>query len=121
MENKWGFDFQKSVPSFSFLFFSSALLNLLLSGVCGRLEGERVVGRHIDGNSYRYREEPLPSQYEDESADVSSNSSSTSAMTTSTIDTSAWEPVTDWKDTLSRVINSHDIRIRVEIVIGPVG
>ena len=66
--------------------------------------------------------ELLPSQLQVGTAENLPNPPSTSAMTTSTTDTSAWVPVMDWKETISRILDSHklhNIRIRIEICTGP--
>jgi hypothetical protein len=83
----------------------------IFKSICGKLEGERAVGAPIQGKSYRWcRAEPLPLP----------NPPNTSAMTTSTTSTSAWVLVEDWKETISHVLNSPDIRIRIEVITRPV-
>jgi hypothetical protein len=102
------FIFKSQCPVFSFLLFRLADVS---SGICGKLEGERAVGAPIQGKSYRWcRAEPLPLP----------NPPNTSAMTTSTTSTSAWVLVEDWKETISHVLNSPDIRIRIEVITRPV-
>ena len=98
----------------SFLFFPLADL---FSGICGKLESERIVGASIRGSCKWCYVGPLPSQRPVESAVDLLNSPSTSAITT---DTPAWVPVADWRQAVLHVLHSQDIKIRITIVVPPV-
>jgi hypothetical protein len=107
------FIFKSQCPVFFFFPFAD-----IFSGICGRIEGEGIVGAPIQGRSCRWcRVAPLPSQHQVESDMDLPNPPFTA---TSTTDTSAWVPVEDWRETISHVLHSHDTKIRIEIITEPV-
>jgi hypothetical protein len=116
LAGEWDFDFQKSGSHFLFLF---SLVDFI-SGVCGKLEGERIVGALIEGRSWWFQTESLPFQHQVESAVDLPNPPSTSAIPTSTTDTPAWVPVEDWRKVISYLLPSQDIMIRIKIVTEPI-
>jgi hypothetical protein len=86
MENERDFYFQRRATVF---FFSLSPVDIS-SDVCGKLDGERIVGVPIQGRPAKWcRIEPLSSQSED------------------------WEAVQDWRDAILHVLHSQDTKIRI--------
>jgi len=77
-------------------FYSSRSPVDVFSDVCGKLDGESIVGAPIQGRPCKWcRIEPLPSRPE------------------------VWEPVRDWRDAIQYVLDSQDIKIRITIFTEP--
>jgi hypothetical protein len=75
-------------------FFSSLSPVDIFSDVCGKLDGESIVGAPIQGKPCKWCriEESLPSQPE------------------------VWVPIQDWRDAILHVLHSQDTKIRITIV-----
>jgi len=83
---------------------------LIFKDVCGKLEGERIVGASLQGKNCWWCHVELPGVGP---AMVSPNSSSPPSMTTSSTDTPAWEEVEDWKVPIQQAMDSPNAKIRI--------
>src|SRR6267142_2093621 len=92
--------------------FSFPLFNIL-SGVCGELEGESIVGASIQGDLFTWcHVEPLSSH---PGTVRPPNSGNRSVVTTSltTRKSSTCVPVKEWNDALRQALDSPNIKIRI--------
>jgi hypothetical protein len=128
-ENSRAFDNVWRTPKGVFIFKSQCLISSFLlipladifSGICGKLEGEHIVGAPIQGRTcwWRRHVEPLPSQHQVGSPVDLPNPPGTSAMTVYTTGTPVWVSVEDWRVAIFHVLDgtqhSQDIKIRITI------
>ncbi|KAI0285696.1 hypothetical protein BC826DRAFT_1178943 [Russula brevipes] len=85
---------------------------LIFKDVCGKLEGESIVGVSLQGKNCLWCHVELPG-VGPAMAMVSPNSSSPPSMTTSSTDTPAWEEVEDWKVPIQQAMDSPNVKIRI--------
>jgi hypothetical protein len=92
--------------------FSFPLYNFL-SGVCGELEGENIVGASIQGDHFTWcHVEPLSSHSGTAHLPSSGNRSAVTASLT-TRKSSTCVPVKEWNDALRQALHSPNIKIRI--------
>ena len=97
-------------------FFSPFSLPDILPDVCGRLEGESIVGAAIEGipNVWCFEELPLsPASHPAPLSPVRFLPSKLLVMTATQITSAEGVLIRDWREPIRRMLQSRDVNIRI--------